>query len=147
MFQKNLSWKLMALALLLWVWADGSTEKPVLGAFVGELVWKTLSEKPVSDPSYFEKPWKKSTLVMVCWVWVWVAGSKMVLGAFWVNLFGKHYGKTKSRPFIFQKEIFLKEIYLSYGFVGFGSGWRGLEWSTWSLCGWICLENTMGKRF
>ena len=44
----------------------------------------------------------------------------------WVNLFGKHYGKT-ILPFIFQKEIFLKEIYFSDGFVGFGSGWRGLE--------------------
>ena len=67
----------------------------------------------------------------------------------WVNLFGKHYGKTTldpskvwktlwendSRPFIFQKEIFLEEIYLSDGFVGFGSGWRGLRWRLWSLCG------------
>ena len=45
----------------------------------------------------------------------------------WVNLFGKHYGKTILDPSYFRKEIFLKEIYFSDGFVGFGSGWRGLE--------------------
>ena len=45
----------------------------------------------------------------------------------WVNLFGKHYGKTILDPSYFRKKIFLKEIYLRYGSVGFGSRWRGLE--------------------
>ena len=130
-----------------------STEKPLAEKPVSE---KPVTEKPVSDNLYLKKLFLKNLYLKklfqknlrVCWVWVWAEGSRMkYLDPLWVNLFGKHYGENDSRPFIFQKEIFLKEIYLSDGFVGLGSGWRGLEWSTWSLSGWICLENTMGKRF
>ena len=74
---------------------------------MGEFVWKTLWEND-SRPFIFQKEIVLKEIYLsdgFVGFGVWVEGSRMkYLEPLWVNLFGKHYGKTILDPSYFRKK-------------------------------------------